>query len=389
MISIARKLLSLHWLLLVLAVLLGIFGIYAIYSATWMREQTFWNRQLVWLLVGFVLFLGVSLTDYRWIRKGALPLYIAGLAGLLATHFFGQEVYGARSWLDFGFFNFQPSQLALIAAVMVMAIFLADYENMPPILRIALCGVIVAAPWLLVLIQPDLGSAIVWMPVVMAMLYAARVPGRYLITLLLLAVAVVPLMVNFGLKPYQRLRIVTFLDPDLDPRGAGWTINQSLTAIGSGGWDGKGFKAPNTLNELGFLPSTIVHNDFIFSVIGEQHGFVGGSLLLLGYLLLIAVGLYIALKAGDDLGRLLAVGLTTLLFTHVFMNIGMTIGVTPITGLPLPLVSYGGSFLLTVLFSLGVLQSIWIHRGTVSVSQRLEKIKPARGAIFPGATGLR
>lgn len=385
MISVARKFLSLHWLLFILVVLLGIFGIFAIYSATWMREQTFWNRQLVWLLVGFVLFLGVSLTDYRWIRKGALPLYIAGLAGLLAVHFFGQEVYGARSWLNFGFFNFQPSQLGILASVMVMAIFLSDYENMPPILRIALCGVIAAAPWLLVLIQPDLGSAIVWMPVVLAMLYAARVPGRYLITLLLLAVAVVPLMVNFGLKPYQRLRIVTFLDPGLDPRGAGWTINQSLTAIGSGGWDGKGFKAPNTLNELGFLPSTIVHNDFIFAVIGEQHGFVGGALLLLGYLLVIGIGLYIALKASDDLGRLLAVGLTTLLFTHVFMNIGMTIGVTPITGLPLPLVSYGGSFLLTMLFSLGVLQSIWIHRGAAAPApQRLERLKPGRRTIFSG-----
>lgn len=385
MISVARKFLSLHWLLFILVVLLGIFGIFAIYSATWMREQTFWNRQLVWLLVGFVLFLGVSLTDYRWIRKGALPLYIAGLAGLLAVHFFGQEVYGARSWLNFGFFNFQPSQLGILASVMVMAIFLSDYENMPPILRIALCGVIAAAPWLLVLIQPDLGSAIVWMPVVLAMLYAARVPGRYLITLLLLAVAVVPLMVNFGLKPYQRLRIVTFLDPGLDPRGAGWTINQSLTAIGSGGWDGKGFKAPNTLNELGFLPSTIVHNDFIFAVIGEQHGFVGGALLLLGYLLVIGIGLYIALKASDDLGRLLAVGLTTLLFTHVFMNIGMTIGVTPITGLPLPLVSYGGSFLLTMLFSLGILQSIWIHRGAAAPApQRLERLKPGRRTMFSG-----
>lgn len=385
MISVARKFLSLHWLLFILVVLLGIFGIFAIYSATWMREQTFWNRQLVWLLVGFVLFLGVSLTDYRWIRKGALPLYIAGLAGLLAVHFFGQEVYGARSWLNFGFFNFQPSQLGILASVMVMAIFLSDYENMPPILRIALCGVIAAAPWLLVLIQPDLGSAIVWMPVVLAMLYAARVPGRYLITLLLLAVAVVPLMVNFGLKPYQRLRIVTFLDPGLDPRGAGWTINQSLTAIGSGGWDGKGFKAPNTLNELGFLPSTIVHNDFIFAVIGEQHGFVGGALLLLVYLLVIGIGLYIALKASDDLGRLLAVGLTTLLFTHVFMNIGMTIGVTPITGLPLPLVSYGGSFLLTMLFSLGILQSIWIHRGAAAPApQRLERLKPGRRTMFSG-----
>ncbi len=360
--SIPRKLAALNWPLLVLVALLGCFGVFAIYSATWMRDQDFWNRQLVWLLIGMGLFLVVSLTDYHWVRIGAMPLYIAGLVGLLVTHFFGEEVYGARSWLNFGVMNFQPSQMALIAAIMVMALFLSDYEAMPPPLRIALCGVIAAAPWVLILIQPDLGSAIVWMPVILAMLYAARIPARYLITMMLLGLAAIPLLVNFGLKPYQRLRIVTFIDPDLDPRGAGWTINQSLTAIGSGGWEGKGFKAPNTLNELGFLPSTIVHNDFIFAVIGEQHGFIGGFLLLLGFLILIGLGLLVALKAEDDLGRFLAVGLTTVLFTHVFMNIGMTIGVTPITGLPLPMVSYGGSFLLTVLFSVGLLQSIWIHR---------------------------
>lgn len=362
MTSIPRKVISLNWPLVVVAVALGAFGIFAIYSATWMREQEFWNRQLVWLMVGLVLFLAVSLVDYHWVRVGALPLYIAGLLGLLATHFFGEEVYGARSWLDFGILNFQPSQLAIIAGIMVMALFLSDYESVPPPLRIALCGVIVGAPWVLILIQPDLGSAIVWLPVTLAMLYAARIPARYLLSMILIVLAVIPLVVNFGLRPYQRMRIVTFLDPELDPRGAGWTINQSLTAIGSGGWEGKGFKAPNTLNELGFLPSTIVHNDFIFSVIGEQHGFVGGALLLLSFLCLVGLALYISLKAEDDLGRLLGVGLTTLVFTHIFMNIGMTIGVTPITGLPLPLVSYGGSFLLAVLFGLGLLQSIWIHR---------------------------
>jgi rod shape determining protein RodA len=363
MTTYARKLAGLQWPLLLLVLLLGAFGIFAIYSATWMREQDFWNRQLVFLLAGLVLCLGVAMTDYRWVRAGALPLYIAGLVGLLVVHFFGTTVYGARSWLDFGFINFQPSQLAIVGAIMLMALFLSEYESMPAPLRIALCGVITAVPFLLILIQPDLGSAIVWMPVILAMLYTARIPARYLISMILLVLAVIPLMVNFGLRPYQRQRIITFLDPELDPRGAGWTINQSLTAIGSGGWEGKGFKAPNTLNELGFLPSTIVHNDFIFSVIGEQHGFIGGALLLLAFLALIGLGLYVSLRASDDLGRLLAVGLTTLLFTHTFMNIGMTIGVTPITGLPLPLVSYGGSFLLTVLFSVGILQSIWVHRG--------------------------
>ena len=357
-----RKLARLQWPLMAIVLLLGAFGIFAIYSATWMREQDFWNRQLVWLAIGLVVCAGVALTDYRWIRAGAVPLYIAGMVGLIATYFFGERVYGSGRWLDLGILNFQPSQLAILAGIMVLALFLSDHESMPAPLRIAACGAIVALPAAMVLMQPDLGSSLVWLPVLLAMLYAARIPARYLITLLLLAVAFIPLMVNFGLRPYQRQRIITFIDPDLDPRGAGWTINQSLTAIGSGGWDGKGFKAENTLNELGFLPSTIVHNDFIFSVIGEQHGFIGGVLLLLGFAIFIGLGLYVSLKAQDDFGRLLGVGLTTLIFTHTFMNIGMTIGVTPITGLPLPLISYGGSFLLAVLFSVGLLQSIWIHR---------------------------
>lgn len=363
MTSLVRKLTGLQWPLLILVVVLGLFGIFAIYSATWMREQDFWNRQLVWLCLGLLVCLGASLVDYQWIRRGALPMYLVALVGLVAVHLVGKRVYGSGSWLDFGIMSFQPSQLSILAGIMLMAMFLSDHEDMPSPLRIALCGAITGLPCALILAEPDLGSSLVWLPVMLAMLYAARVPARYLLTLILLAVAIIPLMVNFGLRPYQRQRIITFIDPELDPLGAGWTINQSLTAIGSGGWDGKGFKAENTLNELGFLPSTIVHNDFIFSVIGEQHGFIGGILLLLAFLALVGLGLWVSLNAKDDFGRLLGVGLSTLIFTHVFMNIGMTIGLMPITGLPLPLVSYGGSFVLAVLFSVGLLQSIWVHRG--------------------------
>jgi rod shape determining protein RodA len=364
MTHLVKKFTGLNWPLFGLVIALGLFGIFAIYSATWMREQDFWGRQLVWLGVGLIVCLGVAFTDYHWIRRGALPIYIVGLLGLIAVHLIGKTVYGSGSWLDLGVMSFQPSQLAILAGIMMMALFLSEYDDMPAPLRIALCAAITGIPCVMILAEPDLGSSLVWLPVMLAMLYAARVPARYLLTLILLAVAIIPLMVNFGLRPYQRQRIITFLDPELDPQGAGWTINQSLTAIGSGGWDGKGFKAENTLNELGFLPSTIVHNDFIFSVIGEQHGFIGGLLLLLAFLAFVGLGLYVSLKSKDELGRLLGVGLSTLIFTHTFMNIGMTIGVTPITGLPLPLVSYGGSFVVAVLFSVGVLQSIWVHRGS-------------------------
>lgn len=357
-----RKLLGINWLLLALMLGLLGYGIYAIYSATWMREQSFWSSQLVWAALGLPVFLAVSMLDYRWVRMGAVPLYLLALAGLIAVMLFGEKRFGARSWLDLGFFNVQPSQLAIIAGILTLAVYLEASKSQPAPLRILACGAIVGGPWVLILLEPDLGSCIVWIPVLLAMLYVGGIPKRWLISMILLGLAVVPLVVYFGLRDYQFRRITTFLNPNLDPLGDGWNINQSLLAIGSGGFWGKGFKAPNTLNELGFLPATIVHNDFIFSVLGEQHGFVGGIALLGALLMLCLTGLHIAGKARDDLGRLLAVGVVMLLFTHTFMNIGMTISVTPITGLPLPLISYGGSFLMITLVSLGLLQSVWMHR---------------------------
>jgi rod shape determining protein RodA len=171
-----------------------------------------------------------------------------------------------------------------------------------------------------------------------------------------------PLMYFFGMKQYQKDRITAFIDPSSDPLNSGWTINQSLNAIGSAGFWGKGLRAEDTLNQLGYLPSTIVHTDFIYAVFGEQHGFLGAALLIPAMAILLLTGLHIASRAHDQLGRLLAVGIVMLLFTHIFMNIGMTVAITPITGLPLPLVSYGGSFLLITMACFGLLQSIWIHR---------------------------
>jgi rod shape determining protein RodA len=279
--------------------------------------------------------------------------------------FIGEKRYGARSWLDLGPMSFQPSQLAIIAGIMTLAIFLSNTRAMPAVFRILCCAAIVGAPWAMILIQPDLGSCIVWIPVFLSMLFVGRIPKRWLILMLVLGLIFVPLIVHFGLKPYQYARITTFLNPEADPLGNGWNITQSLIAIGSGGWVGKGFKAPDSQNALGFLPHTIVHNDFIFSVMGEQHGFLGGLILICAFTILFILMFGIAMQAEDDLGRLLATGITMLLFTHTFMNLGMTISLTPITGLPLPLVSYGGSFVMITMLSFALLQSIWIYRRTL------------------------
>lgn len=351
-----------HWALFGLMAGLLAFGIYAIDSATWMRDQDFAKSQLVWILICLPMFFVVALIDYRWVRFGAVPLYVLSILGLVATMFLGEKRYGARSWLDLGPMSFQPSQLAIIAGILTLAVFLSNTRAMPAFLRILCCGAIVGAPWLMILIQPDLGSCIVWVPVLLSMLFVGRIPKRWLILMIVIGVALVPLVVHFGLKPYQYARITTFLNPEADPLGDGWNISQSLIAIGSGGWAGKGYRAPNSQNALGFLPHTIVHNDFIFSVLGEQHGFLGGLLLLLAFAVLFLLMLGVAVNAEDDLGRLLATGITVLLFTHTFMNVGMTISLTPITGLPLPLISYGGSFVMITLLSFAILQSIWIYR---------------------------
>src|SRR6266705_2383393 len=233
-----RKLLSLNWLLLANMLALAIFGVIAIYSATYMRDDSvaseFWRKQANWVAVGFFAFIATSLIDYRWIKWGALPMYLGGLFFLILTKFIGSKVYGSRSWLHLGPFNFQPAQLAVVAGIMVLALFLSQFRQMHPMLRLALCGAIVGAPCLLVLMQPDLGEVIIWAPVLLALLFAAGIPLRYLTCVVLIAIAFVPIAINLGLKPYQQERITAFINPDIDRRGAAWAINQSLIAMGSG-----------------------------------------------------------------------------------------------------------------------------------------------------------
>src|SRR5438445_12387561 len=245
-----RKILGLNWLLMAVMLALAIFGVIAIYSATYMRQHPvaaeFWRQQAYWIVGGFFAFIITSLIDYRWVRWGALPMYLAGLAFLILTKFIGQKVYGARSWLHLGPVNFQPAQLAVIAGIMVLSLFLSQFKQMHPMLRLTLCGAIVGAPCLLILMQPDLGECIIWGPVLMALLFVGGIPVRYLICIALIVVAFIPIAINLGLIPYQHDRITAFINPDIDRQGSAWAINQSLIAIGSGGWSGKGFKAPNT-----------------------------------------------------------------------------------------------------------------------------------------------
>jgi rod shape determining protein RodA len=378
-----------NWLLVGLAIGLSVFGIIAIYSATFMREEAYlkemWRRQIVFLVLGVVVFFVVALINYRlWLSSVIFPLllYLAGLGFLVLTHFIGRTTFGAKSWLDLGPISFQPAQLAVISTLLLLSWLLANTGNWvgfwPTVGRISSCGAIIAPPWLLILIQPDLGETLVWIPMLLGLLFMSRIPKRYLLVMIVCGIAFIPVVANFGLKPYQRERLTTFINPDYDQQGAAWTINQSLIAIGSGGFYGKGYAAPNTQVDLGFLPQTIVHTDFIFAAISEQLGLIGSLTVVGAFAALLLTGLLIAASASDELGRLISVGVVCLIFTHVFMNIGMTISITPITGVPLPLLSYGGSFLVLILFALGVLESIWVHR-------QPRPVRPARPVNYAAA----
>jgi rod shape determining protein RodA len=357
-----------NWLLIGCMLALSVFGVVAIYSASYFRTDEYWHKQATWLGVGLAVFLVTSLTPYRWAKWIALPMYLASVGAVILTYTgMGKEVGGAKCWLVIpGVGLFQPSQMAVIAGILVVSLFLSQFRRLHPLLKLMVVGAMVVGPMLLILKQPDFGMTMVWVPVIMAILLACGLPKRYLICIVLVGLIVVPAAFFFYMKPYQRARIVAFLDPEIDPKGSAWAINQSLIAIGSGGFSGKGFKAPNTQVEQGFLPGTTVHTDYIFSAIAEQWGFFGSAVLIGTFAVLILAMLFTAYHAADEFGLLIVAGLAGQLFFHVYQNIGMTIGLMPITGLPLPFISYGGTFVVMMMFSMGLVNSVWVHRKEIA-----------------------
>jgi rod shape determining protein RodA len=364
-------------LALLMAAGLLVTGLFFIYSASWRGEETgivgaWFPRQIWWAGIGTAAALALTAVDYRfWIRQ-AWWLYLAAAALLVVVLVAGTKVYGAARWLNIFGVLVQPSEFAKLALVIVLARVLGGGAIQPRSLALIVAALVIAAvPFALIAAEPDLGTAAVLAPTVAAMLVAAGAPFRWLAALGLLgaggiAAALSPLG-RFLLDDYQRERILTFLDPSRDPLGSGWNAIQSAIAVGSGGLTGKGF-LNGTQNVLGFLPRTVAPSDFIFPVIAEEKGFVGASLLLLAFAVLITCYIRTAWTAKDPAGSLLATGIAGLFFSHVFINIGMTIGLLPITGLPLPLVSSGGSFMVSTLAGFGLVQSVHVRRFRREVS---------------------
>ena len=278
----------------------------------------------------------------------------------------GTKVYGAYRWLNIFGIPVQPSEFAKVAMVLVLARVLGGGALHPRSFgTVAVTLLLMAIPFVLILIEPDLGTAMVLVPTALFMLFAAGGALRYLISMGLMGLGGIAFglspLARFVLTEYQQERIQTFLDPSRDPLGSGWNAMQSAIAVGSGGLSGKGF-LNGTQNVLGFLPRTVSPTDFIFPVIAEETGFIGASLLLLAFAALLTCYLRTAWTAKDPAGSLLATGIASLLFCHVLVNIGMTIGLLPITGLPLPLVSSGGSFMVSTLAGFGLVQSVHVRR---------------------------
>ena len=361
---------------------IGLIGVTFIYSAQLSNAalHNVWLMQLIWLSLGAGVYVTVSLIDYRfWLSVShwfyaacMLPLVLVLIPGL------GHESGGSQRWINLGFFSYQPSETAKIAVLLITASILIRGEigtvkqSLGVLGKLALA---VGAPMLLILLQPDLKSAIVLPPMVFSMLYVSKLSTRFFAAALgafLLILSVVTwdtwsyknFIESHGysylndqgkyqaqswvpLHDYQRNRIISFVWPDkIDPMGVGWNQRQSLISVGSGGLAGKGW-TEGTQAQLGYLPRSVAHNDFIFSVIAEEKGFLG-SLTVLGLFgLVLFNGIRIAGLARDRFGTLLAIGVTVLFAVHVFVNIAMTIGLVPITGIPLPFISYGGSFVLS------------------------------------------
>ncbi len=382
-----------------LLALLGLMavGVAFIYSATlafeanalpWYKEA--FTRQIVWYVIGTAAGAALCILDYRSLARWSLIIYwitIVALVLVLIPGIGTTHGWGARRWIDLGAFQWQPSEFAKLGFIFAFASFLS---RPPDELRIPMnffkaLGMI-ALPFLLIMKEPDLGSALIFLPMGLVMMFVAGVPARFLRRLLIgVGILVVLFLVDVLFAPpnwqikvqdYQRRRLLVYFGSDyadkkmtdLQKQAArtlqkndSYNVDQALISVGSGGMFGKGW-TKGTQNALGFLPRAVAHNDFIFSVIAEEKGFMGTALVIALYAVVLFTGIHIAGQARDRLGKLLAVGIVTMLFSHVFINIGMNIRLMPVTGVPLPFLSYGGSSVLCSMIAIGVLQNVNLYR---------------------------
>lgn len=358
-----RLLIHFDWTLIGIVLLLAAIGILNLYSVTSNGEAAgtpLYLKQILWLMIGLAAMLIVALIEYRYFVDFAYPVYIVTVLLLIFVLIYGFITSGAQRWVKLGGLTFQPSEFVKISFIMVLA---KIFQRSPgregySLRHLPFPFFLLFLPMGLILKQPDLGTAIILLLVFLSILVFVKVRWSSLLTLGAMGAALLPLIWRF-LKDYQKRRIITFFNPDLDPLGAGYHLIQSKIAVGSGGIIGKGFMK-GTQSRLGFLPEQ--HTDFIFSALGEEWGLIGSVIVVSLYFLLISWGLRIAIGSKDRYGAILSFGVVAMLFWHSFINIGMVLGLMPVVGVPLPLLSYGGSFLLSTLIGIGLLLNVSMRR---------------------------
>lgn len=349
------------WKLLFVVALLSGIGLVYIYSSTWGGRYVFaYNRQMLWLGLSCLAMLVVLLPDYHVLSEYSILIYLMILAILVGVLLFGKTVHGSTSWLNFGVFSAQPSELAKVVTIVALARYFSNAGSSAHLTlsELGVGGLMVAVPMVLILLQGDLGTTVTLIPVFAAMAFVCGLQKKVVVITLLIVLLVTPLMWEL-LKDYQKERIVNFISPERVPFTVGYQSLQSKIAIGSGLFFGKGIKQ-GSQSQLGFIPYR--HTDFIFAVISEEAGFVGAMIVLLLYVVMFFRIFEGATTARDRLGILICVGILSLLFFHVAMNVGMVVGVLPIAGLPLPLLSYGGSSLVSTFLALGLVLNVKLRR---------------------------
>lgn len=350
---------------------LSMLGLLMIYSATRVGLERdnlpasfSMERQMIFVAAGLILYVVLSFVDYRELGQLAHIIYL-GMIALLALVFLFPAVKGAQRWFDLGYFQLQPSEFSKTACVIALAAVLGRPQVKLRWGRIGQALAVIAVPGLLIFLQPDLGTMLVFAFLTIVMLFGAGISGRQILVLSGLGVGLLVAVVQLGiLRDYQIDRIRVLMDPTIDPTGIGWNLRQSKLAVGSGQLTGKGLFQGQQTN-FQYVPEQ--GTDFIFTAVGEQLGFVGGILVIAAFLVLVWRLLVIAANARDRFGALVALGIAAMFVFHVFVNIGMTIGIMPVTGLPLPFLSAGGSSFLNFSIALGIANSIWLRRSPVPV----------------------
>ena len=350
------------WLLLLIVVLICALGVLEIYSATLSTKfQGMHVRQMYWISAGLILMFILSMVNYQVLLENVPWMYGIAIVSLVAVLIFGRKYLGARRWILMpGGAHFQPSEWVKLILILAIAKYFADYnERELPFRELMKAGMIVGIPMLLVLKQPDLGTALTYVPVAIMGLFLGGMRVKHALILLLIAGILMPAVWHYGLKPYQKERLTSFMAPESDSRGSGYQVIQSLVAVGSGGLWGKG-ATKGTQTQGQFLP--VPHTDFIFAAWSEEHGFVGASFVLLLYFLMLMRLISNAQTAPDRAGTFIVMGVVAVLAFHVLVNVGMVVGFMPVTGIPLPLMSYGGSSVLFTFLALGIVMNVRMRR---------------------------